>query len=193
MSASVHSAGGKAGFTIVEFLVAGSIGVLVAAGVVTSFVWCGKQAVQCSKVAWSQDKVMRTSAKLSAYLRNAAKVESMDMSQGTWVRVRVVSDRFPTGEIVRLYYTNAAPQLRDGRLLLQRSNGTEILVARGLTEVMDERGYTLPIFSRARDNALRIAYRVAEPVATGGSTANDSRYAASARFGACLRNVMQQK
>ena len=58
-----------------------------------------------------------------------------------------------------------------------------------MTEIQSKEGYTTPMFSKTRNNALRVAYRVSEPTASGGRDANDGRYAACVRFGACLRNV----
>ena len=62
----------RAGFTMTELLVASSISTLVAAGVMTVFLWCGRQASLCAKIGWSQQQAMNTSGKLTAYMRNAA-------------------------------------------------------------------------------------------------------------------------
>jgi len=174
----------RAGFTLTEVLVASSISTLVAAGVMTVFIWCGRQASLCAKIAWSQNEAMRTSDKLTLYVRNAAEIAAIDEVEGTWVDLR-----FPDGTTARLAYSNAVPELRDGRMFLQRTNGTEMIVARGLTEIQSPEGFTTPVFSKTRDNALRIAYRVSEPVSSGGRDANDGPYAACVRFGACLRNA----
>jgi len=174
----------RAGFTITELVVASSISTLVAVGTMSIFIWCGRQATLCAKVAWSQNQAMTTSDRLTLYVRNADEITAIDEVEGTWVNLR-----FPDGTTARLAYSNAVPDIRDGRLYLQRTNGTELLVARGLTEIQSNEGFTTPVFTRIRDNALRIAYRVSEPTASGARAANDGQYAACVRFAACLRNV----
>jgi hypothetical protein len=94
----------------------------------------------------------------------------------------------PDKSVVALIYTNSPVELRNGKLYLQRTNGTEMLVARGMTGLQDANGGTIPIFSMVRTNVLRVAYRVAEPISTANS-ADDGLYAASVRFAACLRNA----
>jgi len=118
------------------------------------------------------------------YVRNATHILAMDEVEGTWVQLR-----FADGTTGRLVYSNAVPELRDGRMFIQRTNGTETIVARGLTEIQASGGFTTPVFSKTRANSLRIAYRVAEPAASGGRDANDGPYAACVRFAACLRNA----
>lgn len=176
----------KAGFTLTEVLVVICLSTIVGAGVLTVFIWCGRQASLCAKIAWSQNEAMRTSDKLTLYVRNAAEIAAIDEAEGTWVDLR-----FPDGSLARLCYSNAIPDLRDGRMYLQHTNGTEIIVARGLTEIQSSGGFTTPVFSKTRYNALRIAYRVAEPAASGGRAANDGLYAACVRSGVCLRNAVE--
>lgn len=167
-----------------EVLVATVVASFALAGVMTTFIWCGRQAALCAKIAWSQNEAMQTSGTLTMYLRNASEIVAIDERQGAWVLLR-----FPDGTTGRLVYSNTVPELRDGRLLIQRTNGTQTIVARGLTEIQSSGGYTTPVFSRTRRNALRIAYRVSEPASSGGRDANDGPYAACMRFGACLRNA----
>lgn len=171
------------GFTLTEVLVAASILTLVMAAVLTTFIWCSRQAALAAKIAWSQNEAMNTAAKLTLYIRNASAIAALDETEGTWVRLK-----FTDGSIARLVYSNAVPDLRDGRMYIQHTNGTQTIVARGLTEIQGQQGFTTPVFSRTRANALRIAYRVAEPAASGGRDANDGPYAAYARFAVCLRN-----
>jgi prepilin-type N-terminal cleavage/methylation domain-containing protein len=178
---------GRAGFTLTEILVASSISTIVVAGVMTTFIWCAQQASTASKVAWSQNESMTTSAKLTMYIRNARKIKTIDVSQGTWVELE-----FPGGSTARLVYSNAVANLRAGQMLIQRTNGTETIVARGLTEIQDPGGFTTPVFTKTRNNALRVAYRVSEPAVTGVRAANDGPFAASTRFAVCLRNVELQ-
>lgn len=172
------------GFTLVEMLIAVTISGLLTLGVITVFIWSAKQATLCGKIAWSHNQAMNTSEKLTLYMRNASEVVAIDEVEGTWVELG-----FPDGSTIRLAYSNDVPNLRDGRLYMQRTNGTEKLVARGLTEIQDAGGFTTPIFSQTRANALRVAYRVSEPAASGGRDADDGLFAASVRFGVCLRNV----
>jgi prepilin-type N-terminal cleavage/methylation domain-containing protein len=182
--------GSRAGFTLPEVLAASSISTLVAAGVLVTFIWCGQQASLSSKIAWSQNEAMSTSSRLTAYIRNAREVVSIDTNYGTWVQLR-----FADGATARLVYSNDMPELRDGRMYIQRTNGTQAIVARGLTEIQDSDGFYTPgrnpgfMFSITRNNALRVAYRVSEPAASGGRDANDGPYAAAVRFEACLRNA----
>ena len=174
----------RAGFTLTEVMIACSIAIVVGAGVMAVFLWSGEKFFLCSKIAWSQNEAMRSSTKIAAYIRNASKITGIDTNAGSWLQLR-----FPDGTVGTLVYSNAAPILRDGRLYLQSTNSTLLLVTRGLTKVMDSQGFTTPIFVQTRANAVRVAYRVSEPAATGDAAADDGDYAATVRFGACLRNV----
>jgi hypothetical protein len=165
-------------------MVASSVAVLVGGAVMLLFIWCGECASLCSKVAWSQNEAMKTSSKLASYIRNASAITGMDTNRGTWVRLR-----FPNGTTGQLIYTNGIANLRDGRLYLKWSNTTELIIARGLTEIMDDEGFTQPVFQKTRDNAIRISYRVSEPTAGGSRAADDEDFAAVVRISACLRNT----
>lgn len=79
--------------------------------------------------------------------------------------------------------------LRDGRMYFLLTNGTETIIARGLTEIQSSQGFTTPIFLKTRDNSLRISFRVSEPSSEGIREANDSDFAASVSFAVCLRNA----
>ena len=183
-TASMRNNGRRAGFTVPEVLVASAIGGIVTLGVMTTFIWSGKQASLCTRIAWSQMESMRTSGKLTMYLRNAREIVDIDEVEGRWVRLR-----FPDHSIGTLAYSNAVPDQRDGRLYLLRDDGSEVIVARGLTEIQDDEGFTTPVFRKVRGNALSLAYRVAEPVRGGGRDADDGAFAACVRFSACLRNA----
>ncbi len=173
----------SAGFTLIEVVVASSISTLVVAAVMTVFIWNAHQASECAKLAWSQNEAMRTSKKLTQYIRNASDIVAIDESQGAWVQLE-----FPDGRRATLTYSNAVPLLRDGRMYIERDDSTDMLVARGLTEIQSTDGYTTPVFSRTRTNVLRVAYRVAAPSPTGGRASDDEAYAAFIQFGVCLRN-----
>ncbi|MDP6630318.1 MAG: hypothetical protein QGH29_05015 [Kiritimatiellia bacterium] len=164
-------------------MVASSVGTMVVTGMMSAFIWCGRQSTLCTKMAWSQQEAMTTAAQLTLYVRNASEILDIDEVEGTWVDLG-----FPDGETRRLSYSNAAPLLRDGRMYLQESGGAETIVANGLTEIQDDSGFTTPVFLQTSPKSLRVAYRVSEPASAGGRDANDGQYAACVQFGICLRN-----
>jgi hypothetical protein len=171
------------GATLAELLITAAIAAAVSLGVVGTFVWCSQQANLCSKMAWSQSEAMHASTKLTMYLRNATGVYDIDAEEGTWVDVE-----FPDGTIGHLVYSNAVPEIRDGQLVLLHTNGTDTIIARGVTEVQDSRGFTMPVFSQPHPDALRVVYRVAEPVSVGLRAANDGLYAAAEKIAVHFRN-----
>ncbi len=187
MSRITHTerpADARGGFTLPEVIMASFVSILVTSAVLSTFIWCMRMSSDCAKIGWSQNEAMRTSQALMDFIRNADRVDDIDQSEGTWVALG-----FPDGTVATLVYSNAVPLVRDGRMLLQHTNGTETIVARGLTEIMDEGGFTCPIFSRVRPNVLDVAYRVAEPAASGGRDVADDPYAAQVIFSATLRNA----
>jgi type II secretory pathway component PulJ len=180
-------ANSRKGYTLTEVLIASSLGSLVVIGVLVTYIWCAQQAAVCAKSAWSQTEAMRSSFKLQAYLRNAVSIV-MVTNRPSSASVRL---RMPDQSLVSLMYTNSPTALRNGKLYLQRTNGTEMLVARGMTGLQDSNGGPVPVFSIVRTNVLRVAYRVAEPVSSANS-ADDGLYAASVRFATCLRNAPEK-
>ena len=175
------------GFTITEVLIASSLGTMVAAAVMTVYLWSAEQASVCAKVGWSQIEAMKSADKLTTYIRNASNIVSIDEVEGTWVRLA-----FPGNtNVVRLAYSNDTSKLRDGRLYLTRTNRTEVIVARGMTEIQDSRGYTTEVFTKIRKNALQISYRVSEPTGPDTRACDDAAYAAQVHFIVCLRNAPQ--
>lgn len=189
---SARTRNAQAGFTLTEVMVASGVGLMVITAVLSAFVWCGRQATLCAKIAWSQDEAMRTCSKLTAYVRNAREVVSIDTNDFAWVRLRMADN-----SIVRLSYSNSIAHVRDGRLYLERTNTTETLVARGLTKIMDSNGFNQwPVFSvdqtKASTNMLRIAFRVSEPVAGGVRSVDDSQFAATVKFAVRLRNAADE-
>lgn len=176
----------RSGYTMPEVLIASGISSIVAAAVVTMFIWCFQQATLCSKAAWSENQALDSSEKLTAYIRNACAATNMDVSQGRWIELKM-----PDGTTGRLVYSNGVAALRDGRLYLQRANGSQMIVARGMTEIMDSQGYTQPVFARVGDRCVRVTYRVSEPVAGGGREADDADFAACVQFSVALRNAPQ--
>ncbi len=117
-------------------------------------------------------------------IRNASAIEQIDEAEGTWVDLR-----FTNGLVSRLSYSNTVNVLRSGRMYLTRSNATEVLVVRGMTEIMEPDGFTTPVFTRTRPNVLHVSFRLSEPTASGARAADDEEFAAYASFGVCLRNV----
>jgi prepilin-type N-terminal cleavage/methylation domain-containing protein len=178
----------RRGFTLVEIMVAMSLGLLVAAAVSTTFIWTGRQSILCAKIAWSQGQAMRTSNKIEGYIRNATSISGIDTNLGDWVEVK-----FGDGTTGRFtYYNNAATNTqRGGMMYLVKSGSSELLVARGLTKIPNPNGIGFPIamFTKINDRAIRVSYRVAEPTPSGIQAADDGLYAAYARFAACLRNA----
>ncbi len=176
--------GKRDGYTLVEILVATTISSIVLAGVMAVFIWSCRQASLCAKMGWSQQEAMTTAAKLTMYMRNASQVQAIDDVEGKWIDLG-----FPDGTTRRLSYSNAAPLLRDGRMYLQGDGTNELLVARGLTEIQSENGFSTPVFSQVGPSAVRVAYRVSEPTSGGTRAANDGAFAAIVRFAVCLRNT----
>lgn len=175
----------KAGYSMVEALIATSLSAVVLTAVLGSFVWIGKQCATSTKLAWSQREAMNTSMKLMTYIQNASRIKSIDEKTGQWVTLE-----FPDGKVCNLVYSNAVPLLRDGRMYLFRDGRSDLLVARGLTEIMDSDGFTTPVFlGSTNSSSLRVAYRVSEPTRKGTKSANDEAFAVSVRFGASLRNT----
>lgn len=173
----------RSGFTLLEVIIASAVALLVGASTMAIFLWCGSQFFLSSKIAWSQNEAMRSSGKIQAFIQNASSVIQYDTNKGTWVQFR-----FPDGSIGKLIYSNKTDTLRDGRLFLQRTNNYTVVVARGLTEIMTDAGFTTPMFNVTGPNIVRVEYRVSEPVASGDQAADDADFAACVRFATCLRN-----
>jgi hypothetical protein len=174
------------GYTLTEVVIASSISIMVGAAVLTLFLWCADTASLCSKMSWSQYEAMRSGASLTSYIRNASAIATNDVVRGRWVDLR-----FGHGTntwVARLVYTNAPGVLRDGRMYLKRANETETIVARGMTEIMDEHGFTAPVFTPVGTNCIRVAYRISEPGANGERAADDEQYASCVRLAVRLRN-----
>ena len=173
----------RSGFTLLEVMIASAVALLVGAATVAVFLWSGSQFFLSSKIAWSQNEAMRSSGKILSFVQNASEIIQYDTNKGTWVQFR-----FPDGTIGKLIYSNKTATLRDGRLYLQRTNNYTVVVARGLTEIMTDAGFTTPMFNVTGPNIVRVEYRVSEPVAEGTQAADDEDFAACVRFAACLRN-----
>jgi hypothetical protein len=178
--------GNRGGFTLTEVVIASAVSVLVGAAVMTLFFWCGSTASLCSKMSWSQYEASRSGATITSYIRNASSIYTNDVVRGRWVDLRFVSGT--NSWVTRLVYTNAPGVLRDGRMYLKRANQTEAIVTRGMTEIMDEHGFTTPVFTIVGTNCIRVAYRVSEPGINGERASDDETYAACVRLAVKLRN-----
>jgi len=175
----------RAGMTLTELVVAMGLAFLVAAAVMTLFIWGTRTSVQTAKVLISQNRAIVTSEVIAQYLRNATRVVAMDEENGTWVRVQ-----FSDGSFGTLTYSNNMPQLRDGRLFLVRSNSVVRLVTRGLTGAQTSEGFSPNFFFCPRPNLLRIRYRITDPVTEEGrEVINDGAFASSVDLWICLRNA----
>lgn len=183
----------KSGFTATEVVISTTITAATIMAIFSAFFWCAERSATCTKMAWSQREAMETSMQLTDYIRNAVKISDIDKKEGTWLELT-----FPDGEVGTLIYSNAVPLQRDGRLYLTRSDSTdstnELLVARGLSELLDSKGHTIPVFkSQPNGNAVEISYRVSEPTAGGYRAVDDLNFAVSMRFSAALRNGLLPK
>ncbi len=176
----------RRGFTVTEVMIALTLSGVVMATVMTAFIWTGRQTSLCSKIAWSQAEAMRTCKKIESYLRNASGIAAIDEMEGNWIQVR-----FPGDSIGTFFYSNTSDTLRGGRLYLIHGGKAELLVARGLTRIMDADGGRIKLFTPMGSQGIRVAYRVAEPTPGGTEAANDGLYAAVVNFAVCMRNFTE--
>ncbi len=187
---------GRAGFSLMELLIAMSISSLVMIAVLNVFIWGGRQAVIASKSGWSQQVALISSEKIAQYIRNAVAIIRIDLNDGqgdvSGRKYCALTLLHPDGSTNTLAYINSEGIQRNGRMVLLRNGSTnESIIASGLTGYLDEEGYMPPIFQRSGTNTVRIAYRVSEPTKSGGRDVNDENYAAYVRFGASLRNFQK--
>ena len=153
----------RAGFTLLEVLVASSLGVLVLAGTLSAFIWSMRAACKARQYAWAQTEATVSAGKLSHYIRNARAIDSI-ATNGNWVQLVM-----PGGTTSKFSYVNSLELVGDGKLLFQSdisdpSSETNV-VAKGTSKVM-----TLPVrnvFAQTGSNSLRIAYRITEPLTPG--------------------------
>lgn len=169
---------GSRGFTLVEVMVATTIGLVVMAGMMTAFIWVLHSTEQCRQYAWAQTEAIKSSQRVVSYLRNAMAINQVD-SGGNWIMVATP----PTGVVARLAYVNPSGLAGAGLLTLvpnvADSHSATNVFAHGITKVM-----TLPsrnIFEVTGSNSVRIAYRITKPAASGA-------YPAEVDVGVRLRN-----
>ena len=150
----------QSGFTIVELMVASTVGLIVMAGIVSVFIWALRAAYDCGQDAAAQTEAVQSSQRIMSYARNAMAVSDIDAA-GTWVELSMP----PTGMVSRFSYTNPTTAAGDGRLTLVRDvddpNSTSQVVATAVTEVMSPPSRN--VFQQTGPRSLRIAYRVAQP------------------------------
>jgi len=173
----------RSGFTLVEVLTATSIAMIVLGGLMTVFLWCGRQVDQASRVSWSHMEALESSRTILCYLRGAKQILAIDTNEHRWVEVLQSN-----GEVGRLVYDNPVLHQRDGYMYLTNDNGRSTIIARGMTEIM-EPGYSPPVFRLMDGNSLRVSYRVVEPIAKRPGEIRDHTLGAIVDTGVCLRNA----
>jgi hypothetical protein len=176
--------GGRRGYSLPEVMIAGSLTTLVMVAIMTAFLWAGRQSLLCSKIAWSQSEVMKTSGRIEQFIRNASAISSIDESLGNWVEVR-----FPDGSTGRFVYYREDRHPRDGSLYLIRKGEPDRMLARGLMKITTTDGFPTPVFSKINDRSIRISFRLSEPTPEGKRAPDDRLYAGVARLAVCLRNA----
>lgn len=169
---------GRSGFTLVEVMIATTIGGIVLAAMLTAFIWVLQRTSECQQFAWAQTESIKVSQRLVAYLRNASVITNIDVA-GDWIEVVM-----PTNNVIaRISYINTTGLPGEGRLVLvpniaSPTSNTNTL-ARGLTKVM-----TLPtrnVFEQTGPSSVRIAFRITKPAESG-------QYPSEVDIGARLRN-----
>ena len=167
-----------AGFTMTEFVVAASLGTLVAAGMATAFIWSLKTAVECRQYAWAQTEGIQSSQRVLAFMRNAVAVTNIDVG-GDWVEL--VTDTNST--VARFTYQNPSAKPGKGQIIfrpdISKSAGATNVLVNGVTKVV-----SIPprkVFEQTGADSLRVAYRITKPLKRGD-------YPAEVDIGVRLRN-----
>lgn len=175
----------RAGFTLVEILVATGIALTMMTAVMTMFIWTQKQTLDASRITWSHSEAIKSSRNLVEYLRSASEITGQDTNDWTWLEVRLAN-----GSLARLVYVNPVERQRDGYMYLSNAQGRVTIVARGLTRIMQD-GYSPPIFTQTGPASLRVRYRVVEPVANHPGEIRDETYGAVVDTEVFFRNAVQ--
>ena len=181
----------KSGFTLIELMLSMSLCGVVLAATLGTFIWCGKESILCTKIAWSQREAMNSSTSLLAYIRNASKIIAID-SDGMWVELE-----FPDGTVRKLMYLNPTTRQRDGNLHLVEENavtGEAInskIVTSGMTapQSVDGKAGQQIFISELDGRVLRIAYQVSKPGPSGERAQADKSYNVDVYVSAYLRNA----
>jgi prepilin-type N-terminal cleavage/methylation domain-containing protein len=173
----------RSGFTLVEVLTSVSIGTIVLGALMTVFLWCSRQVDYASRVSWSHMEALESSRTILCYLRGAKQITAVDTNEWRWVEVLQSN-----GTVGRLVYENPVQHQRDGYMYLTNSAGKRTIIARGMTEIMSD-SFSVPIFRQTGPNALRVSYRVVEPIAQRPGEIRDHSLGAIVDTGVCLRNA----
>ncbi len=174
----------RAGFTLVETMVALMVGLAVLSGVMTSFVWLGKRIGFAEKVSWSHRMALTSGRDILSYIRNASEIMDIDTNSQSWVELRM-----PDDTVSRFVYINPLEFQRDGYMYITNSaSGRSMVIARGMTEIMTG-GFSPGIFTQTAPNVLRVRYRVVEPVSARPGENQDAGIGAIVDTSVCLRNA----
>lgn len=186
-----HGGGGcpepRAGYTLLEMMVATGISGIVMVGLMGMFWNVARQTSYSQHIAWSHNEAIRSSRNIVSLLRNATDITAKDTNNWFWVEFQQMD-----GTRARFVHVNPIAGQRDGYMYLSNSVGTSMVVARGMTKIMTPIGFSPPIFSIEGTNALRIRYRVVEPVPQQPGQNQDDRIGAWVDTAVCLRNVRVQ-
>ncbi len=175
----------RAGFTLVEILVALMVGLAVLSGVMTAYVWMAQKISFAEKVSWSHRMALTSGRDVMDYLRNATEILAIDADNAWWVEVRM-----PDGSESRFVYVNPVEFQRDGYMYMTNAaSGRCMVVARGMTEIMTSDGFSPGIFTQTSPSTLRLRYRVVEPVPQRPGENQDSLLGAIVDETVCLRNA----
>jgi type II secretory pathway pseudopilin PulG len=153
-----------AGFTLTEFVVAASLGTLVASGMATSFIWSLKTASECRQYAWAQTEGIKSSQRVLAYFRNAVAVTNIDAG-GDWIEI--VSDTNNT--VARFTFQNPTTESGKGKVIFvadvsDPTSPTNVIVD-GVTKVISTPQRN--VFEQTGPDSLRMAYRITKPLRSG--------------------------
>lgn len=174
----------RAGYTLLEMMVATGISAVVMVGLMAMFWNVAQQTSYSQHIAWSHNEALRSSRNIVSLLRNATDITAKDTNNWNWVEFMQAD-----GSRARFVHVNPVTSQRDGYMYLSNSVGTAMVVARGMTRIMTPTGFSPPIFAIEGTNALRIRYRVVEPVPQHPGENQDTRIGAWVDTAVCLRNV----
>jgi len=158
----------RAGFTLLEVLIASSLGILVLAGTLSAYIWALRTACESRQYAWAQTEATVSASKLTHYIRNARTIDRI-ATNGNWVQL-VMSG----GITSKFSYVNSLETDGDGKLLFQPDisdpSSVTNIVAKGVSKVMTQ-PKTRNIFMKGTNsfysNSVHIAYRITEPLTPG--------------------------
>lgn len=174
------------GFTMSEVMISSAIFLIVMAITLGIFSWVLVRASWVQHVVWSYNEARRASRDVVDYIRNASEITQVDTNKYQWIELKM-----PNNSRTRFVVVNPPGDLpRDSYMYMSNSvTGRSMIVARGLTGLMTPEGFSRPIFYvHPNMRAVRLGFRVTEPVPTGREAVNDSRIAAIIDTSVTLRN-----